>query len=147
MKIVRRDYGQGAGKQEALLNAPGNELAIDRMIYRKMGSHTDNKVLTTPSSNSTDWERFLLDMNKLHNKKYYDDTILVTADLVALDKYLGQLGVSEIYPFKQDTYNSPNVLKDIPQTEYRVLSVMDTNGNDIEHLVDLSDDTVLVYYT
>lgn len=145
MKLIRRDYGQGSGEEEQSLD--DDQLVLDRLIYRKIGSYTDNKAIVTPQGNDTDFHRWLLDMNKLHNKKYYDDTILVTADLVALDKYLGQLGVSEIYPFKQDTYNSPNVLKDIPQTEYRVLSVMDTNGNDIEHLVDLSDDTVLVYYT
>ncbi len=144
MRIVRRDYGQGSDSQEQKLGT--DELSLDRLIYRKIGSFTDNKSILTPSSADSDFHRWLLDMNNLHNYKYYPnlyDGAIPTPDLTALDEYLGTLGQTEIYPFTEDTYKvKPWVTLD-DRVGYRIL--VDTGDN--THLVDTSDDTVLVSYT
>ena len=143
MKIIRRDYGQGSGKEEQKLN--DDELLLDRLIYRKMGSLTDNKTILTPATNDSDFHRWLLDMNNLHNKKYYPSFTGVepTPDLIALDEYLGSLGITETYPFQQDTYKVDSWLDTIGQTEYRIL--MDEDDN--TYLTDTNGDEILVSYT
>ena len=151
MKIIRRDYGQGAGKAEQKLSdstAPHigqDELLLDRLIYRKIGSLTDNKTISTPSSSDSDFHRWLLDMNNLHNKKYYPllsaDGPTPTPDLIALDEYLGSLGQTEAYPFLNDTYNVESWIDTEGQADMRVL--MDADDN--TYLTD--GDEVLVVYT
>ena len=148
MRIVRRDLGQGAGLAEQELSQssqPSIEpdvLLLDRLIYRKIGSLTDNKLLVTPDSADTDFHRWLLDMNNLHNKKYYpllsEDLPLPTPDLVALDEYLGSLGVTEDYPFLDDTYNVLAWLKIDYEPDGRILIditdntyLTDSNGTEI----------------
>ena len=141
MKIIRRDYGQGSGKQETKLKT--DELLIDRLAYRRLGSLTDNKMLTTPISASGDFERFLLDMNALHNHKYYPSLVTKqpTPDLIALDEYLGTLGITEIYPFSEDTYKVEPWAVIGVQSTYRIL----VDESDNTYLVD--GDEVLVAYT
>ena len=145
MKIIRRDYAQGAGKEEQKVD--DDQLALDRLIYRKLGSLTDNKIITTPESNDTDFRRFLLDMNNLHNHKYYPSitagTPIPTSDLKALDKYLGELGETEVYPFKEDTYNTEAWVTVDAQGEYRILF----DESDTTYLVDPADGSILVSYT
>ena len=145
MKIIRRDYGQGSGKEEQKLN--DDELLLDRLIYRKMGSLTDNKVLQSPTSDDSDFHRWLRDMNAYHNKIYYPGLTAgdpePTPDLVALDEYLGSLGITEIYPFSQDTYKVESWITTESQPEYRVL----TDKTDNTYLTDSSGTEVLVSYT
>lgn len=143
MKIIRRDYTQGAGEQEQKLKV--DELTFDRLIYRMMGSLTDNKHLATPDKADTDYNRWLLDMNNLHNYKYYNalyDGPTPTPDLIALDEYLGSLGTTYEYTFLEDTYDLEPWVSVDSQSEIRVL----TDNDDTEYLIDPSDGTVLVRY-
>jgi len=143
MKIVRRDYAQGSDSQEQ--KVANDELALDRLIYRKIGSFTDNKVITTPPENDTDFHRWLRDMNNLHNYKYYPSFAIKTPtpDLIALDEYLATLGVTDTYPFLQDTYDvAPWVTPDT-QSVYRVL----VDESDNTYLTDSAGTEVLVAYT
>ncbi len=143
MKVIRRNFGQGSGTQEQKLR--DDELLLDRLIYRKIGSLTDNKLLVTPDSSDTEFHRWLLDMNNLHNKRNYP---LISAgdpeptpDLVALDEYLATLGQTEKYPFPQDTYNVESWLEiDDPEPE-RV--IVDTSDN--TYLTDSNGTEVLIY--
>ncbi len=143
MKVIRRDYGQGSDTQEQKKKT--DELLLDRLIYRKIGSLTDNKGIVTPASKDSDFHRWLLDMNDLHNYKYYPliATTQPTPDLTALDEYLGTLGVTEIYPFTEDTYKVKPWLTIEDQSTYRVL--MDTSDN--TYLTDTNGDEILVVYT
>ncbi len=142
--IKRRDYGQGAGSEEAKLS--DEELALDRLVYRKLSSWTENKVITTPDGPDTDFHRFLLDMDNLWIYKYYPTLHtgpIPTPDLIALDEYLGTLGLTQDYPFKDDTYNTINwgITKE-DSAEIRVL--VDTTDNTV--LMDTTDNTILVRY-
>jgi hypothetical protein len=152
MKIRRLDYGQGSGKEEQKLDQSsipsiGNDqLSLDRLVYRKLGSLTDNKVITRPESADTDFHRFLLDMNNLHKYKYYKDIVsdykLPTPDIIALDEYLGTLGVTENYPFISDRQDIPAWFDYEEPHEVRVLF----DNSDNTYLVDTSDNTVLASY-
>jgi hypothetical protein len=150
MKIIRRNIGQGSSSQEQTLSDSGSphvnkdELLIDRLVYKKLSSLTDNKVLETPVSASDDFKRWLLDMNNLHLHKYYPSltsgTPIPTPDIVALDEYLGTLGVTDEYPFKDDSYSVEPWIEIEQILQDRVL--LDTDDN--TYLVDTSDDTVLI---
>ena len=145
MKIIRRDYGQGSDSQEQ--KKKSDELLLDRLIYRKIGSLTDNKSITTPLEADGDFHRWLLDMNNLHNKKYYpalsSDEPTPTPDLEALDEYLGTLGQTELYPFAEDTYKVEPWITTSSQIEYRAL----VDENDNTYLTDSNGNELLVYYT
>ena len=148
MKIKRLNYGQvSSGKQEVTLD--GDELLIDRLIYKRLGSLTDNKNLVTPTGANSDYDRFLLDMNNLHTHKFYPEIALLmglpkpTPDIIALDEYLGTLGVEDTYPFIEDTYSIENWLGEPgKETEVRVL----VDKTDDTYLIDTTDNTVLVSY-
>jgi len=132
MKIIRKNYGQGSGKEEQKLK--DDELLIDRLIYRKIGSRTDNKVLQTPPAKDSEFHRWLLEMDNLHIYKYYPSLHtgpIPTPDLIALDQYLGTLGVTEVYPFQDDTYHSEFWLDG------------DATRTPVRYLVDASDDSLL----
>ena len=142
MKIIRRDFSQGGDKEEQTLKP--DELALDRLIYRRIGSLTDNKSITTPQEADTEFDRWLLSMNDLFSYKYYPELYTgptPTPALLALDEYLGSLGMGIDYPFPDDTYYIENWIEVDTQTAVRVL--MDEADN--TYLTD--GDEVLVYYT
>lgn len=146
--IKRRDYGQGASDQEQTVDVSANkELSLDRLIYRRIGSITDNKSLVEPVLPTTDFNRWLLDMNNLHLHKYYPllavNKPIPTPDVVALDEYLGTLGDTEVYPFSQDTYNQEVWLDIDSQTEHRIL----IDKSDNTYLTTNNGTEVLVVYT
>ncbi len=149
-KVIRRDYGQGASTQEANISDSAtpsigsDELLIDRLIYKRMASLTDNKNLTTPDTPDTDFHRWLLDMNNLWQHKYYPllhTGPTPTPDIKALDEYLGTLGVTETYPFSEDTFHLTDWLSQESRSEYRIL--VDITDN--TYLTD--GDDVLVSYS
>ena len=134
MKVRRLNYGQGGNTQE--VEKKDDELLFDRLIYRKLGSLTDNKVMTIPAKPDSDFKRFLLDMNNLHIHKYYtglvDGLPLPTPDIIALDEYLGTLGITEDYPFLDDTQEIPLWFDGVDTNKQRRI------------LVDGTDNTFLV---
>lgn len=143
-RIVRRDY-KNSGKAEQELKVDDNELMLDRLIYRRIGSLTDNKTLFTPADNDTEFNRWLLDMNNLHNKKNYPllaaDLPEPTPDLIALDEYLGMLGVEEEYPFDSDTYYVESWIEGGVVSPER--AIMDMSDN--TYLTDSNGTEVLIY--
>ncbi len=144
MKIVRRDLSQGAGKAEQKLDT--DELQLDRLVYRKMGSRTDNRSIVTPLSADSDFHRWLLDMNNLYDYKYYPTMYsgpIPTPDITALDEYLGSLGLIEEYPFKEDTFELDEWVNIHSQPEYRYL----VDESDKTFLTDSNSTEVLVVYS
>ena len=80
MRITRRDYGQGSGPEEQKLTP--DVLYMDRLIYRRLGSWTDNKVIADTAKDKGDYGRFLTDISS-----YYDGNVPSFA-LTALDATL-----------------------------------------------------------
>jgi len=131
MRIIRHDANQGAiDTQETKTITDG--IALDRVVYHKLSNRTDNKVLTTPLDNSSEYDRFLLDMNGLFYYRDYPGAgyPAPTAEFVALDEYLSTLGITAEYPFQDDMYHIE------PWIEYderpTTRNVIDQTGNIID---------------
>jgi len=99
----------------------GNELGVERAIYRQLSSLTDNKVIVDPTGPDTEYDRFLLHMNEIQKG------IQVSAFVDQFDEYLGTLGVTNDYPFPDDTYWIDSWI-DIPKQE-QFRNVVDNNSN------------------
>ena len=145
--LRRRAYSNSTSANEAIeiLNKPdGSNLAFLKGIYERLGSLTDNKSITTPTSSSSIFEEWLLDMNDLWNSKYYPGLYIgdiPSNDLITFDAYLGTLGLTDEYPFTDSTYNLKEWLSTETEPEYRIL----TDKSDNTYLTDGTD--VLVVYT
>ena len=134
MKIRRIDFGQGSRDQEQAIN--GNELRIDRSIYKNMSSLTENKMLQTPTTIDTPFKRWLMDMETLA------DTGVGTTALKQLDEYLGDLGITKTYPFEEDTYFvEPWINVD---DQYETRNVADIHDNYSDNIV-IDGDNVIWY--
>ena len=144
--LRRRAHSNSASANEAIeiLNKPdGSNLAFLKGIYERLGSLTDNKSITTPTSSSSIFEEWLLDMNDLWNSKYYPGLYIgdiPSNDLITFDAYLGTLGLTDEYPFTDSTYNLKAWLEIDDPAEMRVL----VDESDNTYLVDGTD--VLVKY-
>ena len=99
MKIRRLTQSQDASNPDEARIHPG-ELGIERDIYRKLSSRTDNRTLMVPEDNDSEWHRFLLTMNDIN------DGIAVSPEADMFDEYLGTLGLTDEYPFPDDKYIS-----------------------------------------
>lgn len=98
MKVKRVAQNQDAIQNQELL---GDEetFGLDQVVYVRMSSLTDNRVLVDPAGDdSSKFNRFLNDMNDIHRGRE------VTTEVTLLDKYLGNLGETVSYPFADDTY-------------------------------------------
>jgi hypothetical protein len=123
MKVIMRDYSSASSKNtEATVD--GDTLLLDRLAYRVLGSRTDNRTLTTPTTIGGDVDRLLLDLNELYSTNTPDP------ELVALDQYLGELGVTLTYPFVSEVYDSPAWLSSQSQDPYRY--VVDRTNNIVD---------------
>ncbi len=112
MKIRRIDHSQSAMKsQEGRIIS--DELGIDRAVYAKMSSLTDNKTLIEPIDNLSPFDRFLLDMDQIHQGDTSNPVMM------QVDKYLGNLGDTVNYPFADDTYNVEPWIDTTEQSAYR----------------------------
>ena len=97
VKIFRRS---SSAKTRGDVLFKGDEIGFNREIYKKLGNRTFCKTLTVDSAN-TSFNRFMLDLVA------YDETGIATPEIVAMDDYLGSLGLSEDYPFIDDKYETP----------------------------------------
>ncbi len=144
MRVRRFHQNQDAlQKHEGQAN---DDLILDRVTYKKLSSLTDNKIIQNPTGKDSEYDRFLLDM----------DTILkgtnTDAGVALLDQYLGNLGVTIDYPFRDDTYGieswidvedqSPtrNVIADISGVIYNVIA--EEGGTDYNVIHDTQEQTI-----
>ena len=118
MKVVLRDYSS-ASSTNTEATAIQDGVALDRLIYRVLGSLTDNKVITVPSEVASDRDRLLLDMENLSTNPI--------PDIIELDKYLSTLGITERFPFYGETYSIESWIDPMVQDPYR--SVIDGTLN------------------
>jgi len=126
-----------------------DEAKFDRTFYQYLGSLVKNKTLLDDYNDNKlplEYRRFLDEMNTLYMKFNYPELtqdLVVKPGIVELDQYLGELGLTEEYPYSKDTINIPNWLTLTPQEEHRQL----VDESDMTYLVDSRDNTRLVYYT
>ena len=117
-------------------------LRMPRSVYQKLGSLIKNKTLLADylaNKLSPEYAKILYDLGVLYDKKYYNNALEVSVDIVALDEYLGALGSTEEYPYDKDAQSiAPWVGLD-SRAAYRVLST--SNGSEI--LVDGADILVI----
>ena len=135
-------------KKDTTLDSDSN-VVLARSIYQNLGSLIKNTTILDDYNNGRlpqEYKRFLDEMNDLFIKLNYPELgkdIVVKEGIAETDEYLGDLGIIQEYFYSKDTVNIPAWLAIDSQTEYRIL----VDESDNTHLVDLSDDTVLVYYT
>lgn len=145
MKVIRVRTSQDAMKGRES-DIQGENLVMDRVVYKILSSLTDNKVITNPTGTDSEYDRFLLDMEKIHR----GETVHEATD--ALDEYLALLGVTEQYPFPQDTYSLAqwityptqepyrNVIAKVDGVDYNVITNID--GVDYNVIHDTSAQTI-----
>ncbi len=134
--------------REPTLNEDNN-IKFSRIFYQYLGSLVKNKTLLDDYDNNKlplEYRRFLDEMNVLYMKFNYPELtqdLVVKSGIIELDQYLGELGLTEKYPYSKDAIDIPSWLKAEAQEEYRQL----VDEADMTYLVDSTDDTRLVYYT
>ena len=121
MKIRRIDKSQSALKTKEIRVL--DDVGLSREVYAKMSSLTDNKVIVEPEGKDSPFERFLVDMESIHDGTNTDE------DIALLDQYLGNLGDGEWYPFPQDTYVVEPWIDESEQFPTR--NVIDRDGNNV----------------
>ena len=105
MKVTRRDYGQGSQSEEQKLRP--EDLLIDRLIYRKLGSWTENRTVADIDMEEGDYGRLLRDFSN-----YYDRNT-PTAALRKLDETLSTFDyLDHKYPFN-DYYETQHPFGDL----------------------------------
>ena len=122
--------------QKGELGEAGQEnVLMPRFIYSKLGNLTNHKTITVEdmSTEVNEYKFFMMEMERL--KELYDSGSPIPDDMKniqALDEYLGSLGIDEIYPFSDDTYNTPPWLDAFTQAPYRnvISELEDINGNE-----------------
>ncbi len=123
---------------------------FDRAFYQYLGSLVKDKTLLNDYENNAiplEYRRMLDEMNDLHIKKNYPilgSETIIKDGIIALDEYLGSLGVDLTYPYEKDVVNIPAWLDVIEQAEVRVLVDMSdntylTDNNGTEFLVRYRD--------
>ena len=88
MKIIRGDANQGS-ISPLDTEAIDEGLRLDRVIYHKLSSLTDNKVLVEPTGKDSEYDRFLIHMNEIHAWYVYGIGEKPDVDVDNLDEYLG----------------------------------------------------------
>lgn len=122
-------------------------IKISREVYQKLGSLIKNRQLLTEYNDKLltgSYNEFLEDMNILLLKRNYSNLypdLVVPEGIEEIDIYLGSLGMTEEYPYSKDIVNISPWISIYTRSDYRYL--VDTEGN---HLVDGTDNTVLVHY-
>jgi len=125
------------------------KISMSRLTYQALGSLVQNKkILELYNENKLPLEylRTLDELNDLYLKRNYPglyDGSMIKDGIVALDKYLGSLGVDIEYPYSKDAVDIAAWLYVESQTEYRIL----IDETDNTYLTDGSANVVLIYYT
>ncbi len=144
MRIRRQDQNQDAMQKHE--GQAKDDLILDRVTYKKLSSWTDNKVIQDPTGKDSEYDRFLLDMNDINSGIATDTGVLL------LDQYLGNLGVTLDYPFRDDTYQlepwitveeqdpTRNVRASVTGVEYNVIASV--NGTDYNVIHDTHNQTI-----
>lgn len=98
-------------------------LLLDRSIYQRLGSLIACKTILHDYNNNLlpkSFKNFLDELNTIGTSEATDDTI-------ALDNYLGKLGVSETYPYSSDVKNIPQWLTTSSKSNARNIVYNDYN--------------------
>ena len=139
---------------------PDNELLFGRELYQTLGSLLKNKDVATRDVDTgavtINWEKvteefasFAEDVNNLWLHTYYPELAIAnniptpTPQIILVDEYLGNLGVSQEYNYIKDFINVTPWLDITKQSEYRVLIDEDDNT----YLTDSNGDEILISYT
>lgn len=140
--IRRRDYSSASTDRDTELN--DNSLSFDRQIYQRLGDLFQNRSLVTPVVPRDNFDRWLLDMNKLSDAKTAGDISSIDQSIIEFDEYLSTLNYTDnIYPFLQDFFETVPWLSIDSQTEFRIL----VDESDNTYLTDTNDEEVLVSFT
>ncbi len=102
--VIKVQQRSDKSAQRNVLSEKGEyDIIIPRFIYSKLGNLTNQKSITVeemkPENN--EYQFFMMELNRLFESGEDIDNI------IAMDKYLGELGMEVEYPYNDDTYSSP----------------------------------------
>ncbi len=127
----------------------GGTLDMSRLTYQSLGSLVQNKKLLELYNDNRlplEYRRVLDELNDLYLKNNYGSLgahIIVEDGIIALDEYLGTLGIGIDYPYSKDAANIDAWIDIASQTEYRIL----VDSRDNTYLTTNNGTEVLVVYT
>ena len=93
--IRKKSYGEVSGAEE--VSSGDDYLYLGREVYKELGNLTKNRTIEVPSEVLTKYDRFITDIND-----WTLGTAEATDEMLAIDEYLGSLGVDLEYPFSAD---------------------------------------------
>ena len=127
----------------------GGKLDMSRLTYQALSSLVQNKKLLELYDNNRlplEYRRVLDELNDLYLRNNYGSSganIVIKDGIIALDEYLGTLGIGIDYPYSKDATNVDEWIYNSVQTEYRIL----VDGSDNTYLTTNNGTEVLVIYT
>ncbi len=104
--VIKVQQRSDKSAQRNVLSEKGEyDIIIPRFIYSKLGNLTNQKSITLEKMKleKNEYQFFMMELNRLFETGEDIDNI------VAMDKYLGELGVEVEYPYSDDTYSSPPI--------------------------------------
>ena len=137
--IKRRNYSS-SGKEE--VESGTLDVSLEKIVYKLLGDLTNNKTLERPTEIKTKYDRWLVDMDN-----YSNGLIEPTQALLDLDEYLGALGITAEYPFKEDVFDSEPWVDIETRDPYRNLAQLDVNGDIESNIYDEISDSNIIHNT
>ncbi len=123
--------------QKGVFGEEGEDrVLMPRFIYSKLGNFTNQKTITLQDMETEidEYRFFMMEMERLNNILESKGTIPSTLDnIVALDVYLGKLGMEAFYPFEDDVYGAPVWLDITTPSEYR--NVIDAKSGQDQNVI------------
>ena len=139
IKVTLRNPSQITSK---VVSSATGKLILNRSIYQRLGSLTNNKTILDDYNNGRLPEEFVRFLDRMDTIS--DDTIISDPEILLLDEYLGSLGVTVEYFYSKDTVDIPQWIADFgTQTEYRIL----VDESDNTYLTTNSGSEILIAYT
>lgn len=132
--IRRRDYGGSAAEN---VETTQDTLSLAREIYQGLSDVQRMKSLTRPTEIRTEFDKFITMMDD-----YSLGNITPSEAEIAINEYLGSLGLTEEYPFIQDTFVADNWMDPEAQDAIRNVSLLDENLDPTDNIVDNEDNVV-----
>ena len=118
-----------SSQNDTLADVDTGDLIVPRFIYSKLSSITDAKAISKAKVmlEANEYDFFMMEMEK------FNATGEDLNNISIIDEYLGNLGVTEDYPFLKDVYSVEPWVTTLVQDEYR--GVVDASRGYIDTMV------------
>ena len=133
--VPKHHRSDKSSQSNTLADVDTGDLIVPRFIYSRLSNFSDAKVISKPAimSENNEYSFFLMELEEFYA------TGVDTNNIALIDEYLGNLGVSEEYPFLRDAYTVEPWVTIYAQEESRNVAAL---GEDIIYNVVVNVDGV-----